>query len=263
MTAEKIIELFERMRDEGWKYTMGAAEEGNVDCSGAFVYAYRVLDGLSIYHGSNWMARNEAGELLPISKARAGMIAFKARQEDEQGYHLPDKYKSGNDLTDYYHVGLVDTDGRVLNAAGEDYGFISSALTAKNGWDYVAYGKHIDYGETKETEEEGETMTDKTVTATSGSTVNLRASASKKAALIDRVPVGAMVQVISESGEWSLVKYDGMTGYIMSEFLTGNDTTSTGENEMAISELYQCVCELQEQYTKLAERIQALEGGVG
>lgn len=260
MKREDILTLFERMLSERWKYTMGAAEQGNVDCSGAFVYAYKLLDGISIYHGSNSMARTEAMQLLPISQAKPGMIAFKAREPSEKGYALPEKYRQGGksctgDVRDYYHVGLVSRDGaHVLNAQSSETGFVSSALTAKNGWDYVGYGMHIDYGDEDTTpkKEEGETMEKATVTATSGSTVNMRVKPSVTATLVDRVPVGAQVDVVSSGSEWSIVKYDGLTGYMMSRYLSKDGSTDTTDLEA-----------LKERVTKLEERVQALEGGVG
>ena len=58
------------------------------------------------------MARVEVKELLPISQAKPGMIAFKKREPGEEGYNLPDDYLLGGshyngDLADYHHVGLV------------------------------------------------------------------------------------------------------------------------------------------------------------
>ena len=259
--VEDILRLFEKMKDENWRYTMGAAEKNNVDCSGAFVYAYKKLGKISIYHGSNWMARNEACQLLPITAAQPGMIALKAKEETENGYHLPEKYKNGTDTRDYYHVGLVSRDGcRVLNAAGADYGFISSGLSAKNGWDFVSYAKSIDYGGKEnetETQEEGKTMFQMMVTATSGSTVNRRVAPKAGAALLDRIKIGTVVTVVATDGTWSTVQYDGVTGYMMSQYLTELDSTDT------TTETDTTLAELLERVQKLEERIQAIEGGVG
>lgn len=258
ISKDEILALFERMQTEHWAYKPGAAEEGTVDCSGAFVYAYETKK-IDLYHGSNYMARNEAMQLLPITQAKPGMIAFKAREPGESGYALPEKYRQGGksytgDVRDYYHVGLVSRDGaHVLNAQSSETGFVSSALTTRNGWDYVGYGMHIDYGDEDTTpQKEGETTMEKaTVTATSGSTVNMRVKPSVTATLVDRVPVGAQVDVVSSGSEWSIVKHDGLTGYMMSRYLS-KEGTDTSELEA-----------LKERISKLEERVQALEGGVG
>lgn len=58
------------------------------DCSGAFVRAYRA-HGLSIYHGSNRIAREYVVELLPPSAAKPGMAAFKLRKSGENTMTCP------------------------------------------------------------------------------------------------------------------------------------------------------------------------------
>lgn len=77
IAVSAILGDFQRMLDEHWKYTAGAAEAGNVDCSGAFVWSYR-QHGQSIYHGSNRIARTEIVELVPISAAKPGMAVLSA-----------------------------------------------------------------------------------------------------------------------------------------------------------------------------------------
>lgn len=73
--ASSLIDLFERMYVERWSYVLGSAKTGEVDCSGAFVWAYKQFD-LSIAHGSNAIARSYVEGLLPVSEARPGMAAF-------------------------------------------------------------------------------------------------------------------------------------------------------------------------------------------
>ena len=115
-----------------------------MDCSGAFVYAFRLLGNRSIAHGSNAIARKYVVEMLPVSMAKPGMAAFKARVSGDEGYDLPERYRQNGvsytgDLNDYYHIGLVDSDARyVLNAKGTNYGFSRDPLNGKHGWDYVA-----------------------------------------------------------------------------------------------------------------------------
>lgn len=65
-----------------------------------------------------------------------------------------------------------------------------------------------------------ETYSTKYITASSGSTVNFRKSATTKSAIIARIPIHTEVQAASYNTKWSKVKYNGTTGYIMSEYLT-------------------------------------------
>ena len=53
----------------------------------------------------------------------------------------------------------------------------------------------------------------------SGSTLNLRASASTSATIIGRLHHGDRVTVLSESNGWSRVEADGLTGYVSSRYL--------------------------------------------
>lgn len=214
--AEALIPLFQRMYREHWSYVWGKAEEGCVDCSGAFVWAFKQLGG-SIAHGSNSIARKYiAGELLPLSAAEPGMAAFKVREWslDESGnkwYNTPPG--------DVYHVGLVDEDVHyVLNAKGTKSGFCRDKLTYKNGWDFVARLKDVDYeteGEPMQRDEARVVLPD----GTSGSTVNMRKAPNKSSELVERVPVGSTVIVLSDQGQWCSVQYGKKVGYMMSNFI--------------------------------------------
>ena len=242
-----LIEVFQTMYEEHWKYEWGHHEYGCVDCSGAFVYAFQQF-GISYPNGSNNIARNyTVGKLLPISEAEPGMAAFKAKEPGEDGYDLPDKYKIGGnayngDLKDYYHIGLVDIDPKyVLNAKGTKYGFCRDALTEKNGWDYVAELKYVDYEAGGESG--GEKMKARVVlpAGATGSTVNMRKSASKSADIVCKVPVGAEIDVISDQGQWCEIDYDGRVGYMMSNYIEydgqdGETETLTPENQERIDQ---------------------------
>lgn len=210
------------MWQEGWAYEANAAQRGKVDCSGAFVWAYK-RRGCSIYHGSNRIAREEVAALIPIKGAKLvpGMAAFKSRGPSPfglNGYSLPNSYREGGahyngDVTDYYHVGLVDADiSRVLNAQSPSTGFVASPID--KGWTHVGYLKQVDYGAG------GASVAAATVTAPSGSTVNLRNVPSLKGSLLCRVPLGATVELLGPSeGGWTRVRWGARSGYMMSEFL--------------------------------------------
>lgn len=187
------------------------------DCSGAFVYTYKQY-GLSIYHGSNRIAREYVIELLPPEKAQPGMAAFKSYKQGDKNYRLPGEYKQGGahyngDLNDYYHIGVVDLDPKyVINAATTQSGVIRSKLA--NGWSAVGYLKAVNYEE--------EHMADVLyVTAPNGGTVNMRKSASVTSDIVAKVPVGEAVNVIGvASNGWTNISWRTKKGWMMSKFLT-------------------------------------------
>ena len=88
----------------------------------------------------------------------------------------------------------------------------------------------------------------------SGSTVNLRADASKHAEVITRVPVGSTVRVTEDWGEWCAITYAGKSGYMMSNYLeyTGQEGES-GEGNVTVSA---------GDYEKLGAAIKAIEEAV-
>ena len=174
------------------------------------------------------MARVEVVALIPIGSAKLvpGMAAFKRHNPGESGYNLPSGYKPGQpyyngDLSDYYHVGLVDTDvTRVLNAQGRATGFVSSPIS--QNWSYVALLKQVDYGSAdvpaaSPVQPDAGTAT---VYAANGKPVRLRKTPSKELPYLAEVPVGERVILrgLDQNG-WTPVTYKGRDGYMMSEFL--------------------------------------------
>ena len=211
-----LIALFQRMYKERWKYEWGHDETGCVDCSGAFVWAYRQFHA-TIAHGSNSIARKHCLSMGPINTAKPGWAAFKLLKPDEEGYDLPSKFKDHPDQNDYYHIGLVDLDGKhVLNAQSKKKGFTRTRLS---DWGAVAPLKYVQYPEsnTKERDTQMETMI---VTADSGSTVRVRKAPSTHAAVIGELALGMVVQAEAEQEGWRRITYGkGQTGYMMSKFL--------------------------------------------
>lgn len=263
--VKDLIALFQKMYREHWAYVWGAAEKGCVDCSGAFVYAYKVLEHVSIPHGSNAIARKWiVGEMLPVSKAEPGMAAFKAREPGEENYDLPERYRAGGasyngDLNDYYHIGLVDDDPRyVLNAKGTQQGFCRDAI-AKGGWDFVAYLKDVEYQDSKD---DGEVvaMQAKVVlpVGASGDTVNMRSKPDRSAPIVARVPVGSVVDVLTDQTTWCKIDWQGKQGWMMSNYLEydGQD----GESNSLTPEETQMIDDALSQIEKAVEIIGGIVG---
>ena len=245
-----LLAEFQTMLREHWAYDWRGAQRGKVSCAGAFVYAYK-QHGISIDHGSNYMARSEVVQLIPIGQATVvpGMAAFKCRTPSDGKYDLPSKYRKGGasyngDLNDYYHVGLVDEDtARILNAQSSSTGFVASPIS--QNWSHVAYLKRVDYGDDASTSIPGSSVSgqptapdpvgDTAVTvADSGKTVNLRSAPKPSASLVERVPLGEVVTVTERtSAEWWKVKWGKHAGYMMSKYLepapVGQGHDGTGE----------------------------------
>ena len=97
----------------GWPYvTPGTSNAKGIDCSGAFVYAYRQF-GERIYHGSNRIARIYCREMKRVTastRLEPGMAIFKSRSDLSR---MKGEYKPGgayydpNLTEDFYHIGLV------------------------------------------------------------------------------------------------------------------------------------------------------------
>ena len=118
--ANDLIALFKRMAREHWRYEWGKAKEGAVDCSGAFVYAFKELGGLTLPHGSNALVREWGGEIAPVKQAKPGYMVTKWRADftGDDADKLRKKYGTDG-LGNHYHIGLMGDDGLVYNAKSE------------------------------------------------------------------------------------------------------------------------------------------------
>lgn len=220
--ADKLIALFKRMAREHWRYEWGAAKEGAVDCSGAFVYAFKKLAGLNLPHGSNALVREWGGEIAPAKQAQPGYMVTKWRAEftGENADELRKKYGSDR-LGDHYHIGLMGDDGLVYNAQSEKTGFVASDI--KN-WDYCLPIKKVAYSES------GENVVAlyKAIVTTENDPLNVR-SAPKTGLKIGTVPRGATVEILSAphpdssaltAEDWPRIRFGELVGYASAAFLS-------------------------------------------
>lgn len=67
------------------------------------------------------------------------------------------------------------------------------------------------------------------VSTPNGGTLNLRATASSSATILERIPNGTELQVISSNNGWSQVTYNGKEGYVQSSFLVNKTDISKAE----------------------------------
>ena len=214
--VNELISCFERMRDEHWDYCLNSAREGCVDCSGAFVWAYKQFDK-TILHGSNSIARLSVGDLLSISYARPGMVAVKVKDwtDDDDTNRWYDS-EPGN----VYHIGLVIQNGsemNVIEAKGAKWGVVQTKLD--NKWKFVAYLDEVDYTQKME-----ETIMEYKYTGsihlTSGY-VHLRTQPNITSKSIAKLYHGEPVE-IGDSGQpnWYAIKDEsGNEGYVYSKYV--------------------------------------------
>ena len=52
-----------------------------------------------------------------------------------------------------------------------------------------------------------------------GSILNMRSNSDVKSEIIDRIEVGEYVEVQRRNKEWSVIKHNGKSGYLMNQFL--------------------------------------------
>ena len=243
ISVSALIADFQTMLREKWAYAWGACKRGEVDCAGAFAWAFK-QHGRSVYQGSNRMARVEVERLIPIGDATLapGMAAFKCRAPGEKGYDLKACYKAGGayfngDLNDYYHVGLIDEDvARVLNAQGSATGFVASPIS--KGWSHVGYLKQVDYGtDAQEGAADDELVTQPTMTPSSVATVyadnglpvKMRDKPSESCRSWVQLPVGTVVTLRGPYKDgWTPVRYGSRDGYMMTKFLQVTAQTADG-----------------------------------
>ena len=232
----------------GWPYVSpGTNDARGIDCSGLFVKCFRD-QGASIYHGSNTIYRkycSEKGKLTSVSQLRPGMAVFKWNP------NTPEKFNDG--LGDFQHIGLV-TNVNPLRIVHASTGTMCVTTDTSIGkWTYWGWLK--DVAKPDEQEEDEEPMAETqyaTVTADSGSTVNMRTKAKSSAALVERVPIGARVEVLGTVGSWTKVKFGSRTGYMMTRFLTAEEEQEPDED-----------LTLEERVTRLERRVALLEASDG
>lgn len=219
MILEAFIAQVEAIAQASPVYRLGGdGSDGTCDCIGLVIGAIRQAGGAWMgTHGSNYAARYEMRELLPVTDAGElclGDVVYKARTPGQAGYALPERYKSDPDQRDYYHVGVVTATSPLEITHCTGPGIVRDTKLGK--WVYRGRLKKVDYDGTEVVETMVQTAK---VTAASGSAVKMRSKPSASDRLYWEVPVGAEVQVAEVTGGWAKVRYGDRTGYMMAAFL--------------------------------------------
>lgn len=208
---------------ESPRYRLGGdGRDGTCDCIGLIIGAIRRAGGSwPGTHGTNYAARYETLDLRPletVSQLRLGDIVYKAHEKGAKGWSLPQRYWSGTDLRDYYHVGVVTSVSPLEITHCTTSGIRRD--TRLGQWRFVGWLKRVNKPETPGLPAPVLTMR---VTSPNGQPVKLRAQPTKKSSLYWNVPVGAEVTVLAQNtgaDGWYEVLYGKQRGYMMAEFLT-------------------------------------------
>ena len=218
------------------KYRLGCdGSNGYCDCIGLPIGSLKRAgvkwQGI---HGSNYAARYRLKVAIkPINKVsdlKVGMLVFKGKTDTAD---LPNRYKRGGslyngDLHDYYHVGMVISVNPLCIL------HMTSPTTKKD----TSLGKWNYYGECVYVESCSPSPTPAPppvenilaeVIAASGSTVNMRKGPGKNYKIVERVPIGAIVEVLEDDGsDWTFIQYKLKSGYMMDMFLHEVDRKEVG-----------------------------------
>lgn len=235
MTYKEVIKKFltmvAKIKSLNPKYRQpGDGSDGTCDCIGLIIGAIRRM-GLKWtgIHGTNWTARKEYVELKRItsqSQLELGDIVLKAYEQGDKKWNLPARYRKGGqyyngDMRDYYHVGVV------TSVSPFNITHMSSRMTVDTKLGKWSYGGKLRIlvnaasgGVTPTPAPDTPTTGAKAVVvADSGSTVNFRKTPSLRGALIERIPIGTIVEIVSPGEEWASVIYKKTTGYMMAKYL--------------------------------------------
>lgn len=243
ITRERFLEKVEEIAATDIVYQEGKdGSNGACDCIGLIIGAIRRAGGSwTGIHGSNYSARYEMRELLPVMDAgelNLGDAVYKARMPGEVGYALPERYKNDPDQRDYYHVGVVTAVEPLEITHCTGPGIVRDTKLGR--WTYRGRLEKVDYDGTEVVETMVQTAT---VVADSGDDVKMRSTPSQTDGLYWKVPVGDKVQVAYVEGEWAKVRYGDRTGYMMAKFLVmdaptqGATQTTPGSNQGDASEI--------------------------
>ncbi len=241
------------------RYESGSdGSNGGCDCIGLDIGAIRLSGGSWPWtHGTNYTVRNRMKNFRSISSARELKkyeLVFKAKKPGENGYSLPDRYKSSGDLNDYYHVGTVlSVNPLIIVHCTSVAGGIKEDTTL-GAWKYAGW---LDVIQEEKQEDKGEQGSMKTYQVVGGN-LKLRKNPSTNAAVIKMIPNGSTVYGIEgENNGWMRVDYDGMEGYCMARYLQEQDGPSFDDDSIGAA-IETSIATIEQEWEHLKMLISAL-----
>lgn len=229
ITAERFVEGVESIYVEQPSYELGHdGSDGSCDCIGMVRGGLKRGGASDIknLNGTNQAARKAIRNLQKLSSSSeliVGDVVLKTRDKDDKSMPLPDKYRKGGadyDLnvgeTNFSHIGTVTGQNPLVITH-------MTSPTAKQdksikGWSYYGELPWIEQNVAPEPPPEPE-QTVAVVFAENGKPVKMRKNPSKACDIYWKVPCGDEVLVNKWGDEWSMIEWDGMTGYMMTSFL--------------------------------------------
>ncbi len=207
------------------KYRLGdSGDNGYCDCIGLIIGALERagIDWRGI-HGSNYAARyalkSKIRKITSAKDLKVGDLVFKGRTDTSK---LPNRYKKdgslyNGDLHDYYHVGVV-TSVDPLEITHMTSPTIKHD-TSLGKWGFVGECKYVDMTSQIPTTIPTKEKT-AVVVATSGKTVNMRRGAGRNYKLVERIPLGSVVQLLGDDNpDWDKIRWGNKTGWMMDCYL--------------------------------------------
>lgn len=113
------------------------------------------------------------------------------------------------------HTGLALGDGTCVHARGTAYGVVHQPVS---GYAWTHWASPWEGPETPEKEDKSE-IEYAIVSAQSGGTVRMRSGPGQNYGTLANIPIGTRVEVLDSGTEWSLIRHEGATGYMMSQYL--------------------------------------------
>lgn len=237
----------EKLAQAGFKYLGRSYEE--MDCQKFVERCLNDCGNSTDLPGSNAWYRKMTWVGSPEEcKSRFGTIPAGAflyiwandGGEEARGYHDG----KGNAS----HIGLVTGTGKGAIHSSQSRGEVCESefkgKTIKHGgWNRVGLWDQVDYGEKINRILTGQSGGDPdpggdepvsdyaTVFAPSGETVNLRKKPSTSSDRLAKVPIGTKVPLLSYGEQWCYVEYNGISGYMMTEFLIIGEVTLGDESD--------------------------------
>ena len=206
----------------------GDGRAGECDCIGLIIGAIRRAGGeWRGTHGSNYAARNEMQSLESSPRLEIGTVMYKYYAPGEVGWNLPAAYKNHPDQNDYYHVGTVLSVSplKIAHCTSWSGGSGIKIDTVIGKWRKGGRLKKVDYTDATEPTElpqEGGDTVIGYINLPATSNVFHRIKPSADAGWFGRINGGERVEIVSDSGEWTRVKYGGHDGYVQSKFITAD-----------------------------------------